>query len=57
MPILLGGFLLAAHIPDAGRLYGIVVIVVIVSVLVHASLVPAIADWLHVPMRTIEPEP
>ena len=57
VPILLGSFLLAAHIPDAQRLYGIVVIVVAFSVLVQASLVPTAAALLHVPMRTIEPEP
>ena len=57
VPILLGSFLLAAHIPDAQRLYGIVVIVVAFSVLVQASLTPTAAALLHVPMRTIEPEP
>ena len=41
VPILLGEFLRAAHIADAERLYGIVVVVVAFSVLVQGSSVPA----------------
>ena len=57
VPILLGSFLLAAHVPDARRLYGIVAVVVVFSVVVQGSLTPAAARLLRVPMRTIEPEP
>jgi cell volume regulation protein A len=57
VPILLGGFILAAHVEHAARLYGIVVIVVAFSVLVQGSLVPAVARWLQLPMRTAAPEP
>jgi cell volume regulation protein A len=57
VPILLGSFLLAAHVPDAERLYGIVVVVVVSSVLVQGSLVPAVARALHLPMRTTPTEP
>jgi cell volume regulation protein A len=57
VPILLGGFILAAHVHDAPRLYGIVIIVVVFSVLLQGSLVPAVAGWLHLPMRTTAPEP
>ena len=57
MPILLGSFLLAARIPGAERLYGIVVVVVLLSVLVQGSLVPAVAGLLHLPMRTTTTEP
>ena len=57
VPILLGSFLLAAHVPGAGRLYGIVAVVVVFSVVVQGSLTPAAARLLHVPMRAIEPEP
>ena len=57
VPILLGSFLLAARLPDADRLYGVVVVVVVFSVVVQGSLVPAVARLLHLPMRTIEPEP
>jgi potassium/hydrogen antiporter len=37
VPILLGSFLLAAHIPGAGCLYGIVAVVVMFSVIVQAA--------------------
>ena len=57
VPILLGSFLLAAHVPDAERLYGIVAVVVVFSVVVQGSLTPAAARLLRVPMRVIEPEP
>jgi cell volume regulation protein A len=57
VPILLGSFLLAAHVPAAGRLYGIVAVVVVFSVVVQGSLVPAAARLLRIQMRTIEPEP
>ena len=57
VPILLGSFLLDAHLADAQRLYGIVIVVVMVSVVVQGSLVPAVTAWLHLPMRFLEPEP
>ena len=57
MPILLASYLLAATVPQASRLYGIVVIVVVFSVLVQGSLIPTAAKVLHVPMRTVQPEP
>ena len=57
VPILLGSFLLAAHVPGAERLYGIVAVVVVFSVVVQGSLTPAAARLLHVPMRTVAPEP
>jgi potassium/hydrogen antiporter len=57
VPILLGTFLLAAHVPDAERLYGIVAVVVVFSVVVQGSLIPAAARLLRVQMRTVEPEP
>jgi potassium/hydrogen antiporter len=57
VPILLGSFLLVAPVPEAQRLYGVVVIVVAFSVVVQGGLVPFIADRLGVPMRTVEPEP
>jgi cell volume regulation protein A len=57
VPILLGELLRATHRPDAERLYGIVVVVVIFSVLVQGSLVPAVGRWLRLPMRSLEPEP
>ena len=41
MPILLGTFLLDPAVPDGPRLYGIVIVVVVASVLVQGSTVPA----------------
>jgi potassium/hydrogen antiporter len=57
VPILLGSFLLAEHVAQAERLYGVVVVVVIFSVVVQGSLVPAAAHLLRLPVRTVEPEP
>jgi cell volume regulation protein A len=57
VPILLGIFLVAAHVPDSQRLYGIVAVVVVFSVVVQGSLVPAAARLLRVPMSPVEPEP
>jgi potassium/hydrogen antiporter len=57
VPILLGSFLLAAGVPGAQRLYGIVAVAVVFSVVVQGSLVPAAARLLRVPMRPAEPEP
>jgi potassium/hydrogen antiporter len=57
VPILLGDLLLAADVPDAERLYGIVVVVVIFSVVVQGSLVSTVARLLRVPMQPVRPEP
>jgi cell volume regulation protein A len=57
VPILLGGLIVAEGVPDDHRLYGIVVVVVVLSVVVQGSLVPSVAHRLGVPMRLVEPEP
>lgn len=57
VPILLGELLRAAHIPDAERLYGIVVVVVVFSVLVQGGAVPGVARLLRLPMRTVQTRP
>ncbi|MEO8850585.1 MAG: cation:proton antiporter [Allobranchiibius sp.] len=57
VPILLGDMLLNSGVPDAARLYGIVVVVVILSVAVQGTLVPSVTQRLKLPMHTIEPEP
>jgi cell volume regulation protein A len=57
VPILLGSFLLAEHSAEGERLYGIVIVVVMFSVIVQGSLAPVVARWLKVPMRVIEPQP
>ncbi len=57
VPILLGSFLLGARLADADRLYGIVVVVVVFSVIVQGSLLPSVAQALKLPIRLIEPQP
>jgi cell volume regulation protein A len=57
VPILLGELLREAHVPGAERLYGIVVVVVVFSVLVQGGLVPSMVRWLKLPVETVEPEP
>jgi potassium/hydrogen antiporter len=57
VPLLLGALVLSEGVPEASRVYGIVVVVVVVSVVVQGSLVPTIAKRLKVPMRLREPEP
>jgi cell volume regulation protein A len=57
VPILLGSFLVTAHVPGAQRLYGIIIVVVACSVVVQGGLVPVVARRLGVPMNTIAPEP
>jgi cell volume regulation protein A len=55
VPLLLGSML----VPLAGgsRLYAVVVVVVLVSVLGQGTLVPTAARLLHVGMRMVAPEP
>lgn len=55
VPILLGSFLLAADVPEADRLYGIVVVVATFSVLVQGSLVPAAIRLLRLPTQPPSP--
>jgi potassium/hydrogen antiporter len=57
VPILLTTFLVSAHVPEAARLYGIIVVLVTFSVVVQGGLVPTAARRFRVPMRTVEPEP
>lgn len=57
VPILLATFVLAAGIPDSNRVYGIVFVVVLVSVIVQGGLVPTFARLFKVPMHTVELEP
>jgi cell volume regulation protein A len=57
VPILLGSFLLSVRIPDTQRLYGIVIVVVVFSVVVQGSLVPAVARILAVPMHDVDTQP
>jgi cell volume regulation protein A len=57
VPILLGTFVLTSGKPDGSRIYAIIFVVVAFSVLVQGGLVPSVARWCRVPMRTVEPEP
>lgn len=57
VPILLGTYILEADGPDARRVYQIVFIVVLVSVLVQGGLVPTFARLFNVPMTVAEPRP
>ncbi len=59
VPLLLGLLLVTAHAPDAARLYGIVVVVVVFSVMVQGTLVPLLASRLHLSARDpgADPDP
>jgi len=57
VPILLGMFILNARVAGASRVYAIIVIVVLVSVVLQGGLVPLFARLFRVPMRVIEPHP
>jgi cell volume regulation protein A len=51
VPILLAAFGLLQAVDEADRIYGIVFVVVLVSVLGQGTLVPAVARRLGIPMR------
>jgi cell volume regulation protein A len=57
VPILLAAFALLEHANDAERIYGIVFVVVLFSVIVQGSTMPWVARRLKVPMRLIERAP
>lgn len=51
VPVLLGLLLVEAHVADSERVYRIVFVVVLVSVVVQGGTVPLAAKLLRVPMR------
>jgi len=57
VPILLGIFILTADVDHASRIYAIIVVVVLVSVMLQGGLVPLFASVLRVPMRVVQQEP
>ncbi|HEX7083122.1 MAG TPA: cation:proton antiporter [Gaiellaceae bacterium] len=57
VPILLAAFALAAHVTDAHRLYETVFVVVLASVVVQGSSIPAAARLFRVEMRRTTPTP
>lgn len=54
VPILLGALAVLADVDNSQRLYGIVFIVVLFSVIVQGASVPVVAERLHVPFRRID---
>ncbi|WP_088319922.1 cation:proton antiporter [Kineosporia sp. R_H_3] len=57
VPVLLGTYILTTHDPGALRVYDVVFVVVLFSVVVSGGLVPWLATRLGLPMRVVEPEP
>jgi potassium/hydrogen antiporter len=55
VPILLAAFAVLGSVPDAKRVYGIVFVVVLLSVVVQGTLVPVVARALRIPMREHAP--
>jgi cell volume regulation protein A len=55
VPILLAAFAVIAGVNQADRIYGIVFVVVLFSVVVQGTSIPFIAGHLGVPMRIAEP--
>jgi cell volume regulation protein A len=55
VPILLGLFILGTDLPDAARLYRIIFVVVLVSVVLQGGTVPLAARLLRIPMQGAEP--
>ena len=54
VPILLGTFAITAGAPDAERIYGVIFVVVTLSVVIQGSSVPAVAKRLGIPMTKVE---
>jgi potassium/hydrogen antiporter len=54
VPILLGALAVLSGVEDAGRLYGIVFIVVLFSVVVQGASVPIVARRLRIPFRRVD---
>jgi potassium/hydrogen antiporter len=57
VPILLATFMYAAHLPDYRRLYGVVFVVVLFSVVVQGTSVLPLARRLHLRMHQVALEP
>jgi potassium/hydrogen antiporter len=54
VPILLGALAVLAEVDDAGRIYGIVFVVVLFSVVVQGATISLVAERLEVPLRRID---
>lgn len=57
VPLLLGSLVVGSSVGGGERLYGVVVVVVLVSVVLQGALVPVVARWSGVRMQTVELEP
>lgn len=57
VPILLGTFIITADIAHDLQLFDIIFVVVAFSVIVQGSLVPLVARWCRVPMRSVPLQP
>jgi cell volume regulation protein A len=57
VPILLGMAIVESGTPGAARAYQVIFVIVGFSVTVQGGLVPALAQRLGIPLRSIEPEP
>jgi cell volume regulation protein A len=57
VPLLLGSFLVDRGLEGGTRLYGVVVVVVLVSVVLQAAFVPTVARWFGIRMQAVELEP
>ncbi len=57
VPILLGTFVVTSGAQDSHRIYDVIFVVVLFSVVVQGGLVPTVATRLKMPMRVVEPEP
>jgi cell volume regulation protein A len=55
VPILLAAFAVIADVDEASRIYGIVFVVVLLSVVVQGASIPFVAPRLGVPMRLADP--
>ena len=51
VPILLGALVVLAEVEGAARLYGIIFVVVLCSVVVQGASIPYVARWLRIPFR------
>lgn len=57
VPILLGTYVLVEGTHDARKIYDLIFVVVLVSVVFQGGLVPTVAKLVKVPMRVNAPEP
>ncbi|UTI63390.1 cation:proton antiporter [Paraconexibacter antarcticus] len=55
VPILLAAFAVLGHVPDSQRIYDVVFVVVLASVVIQGGLVPTVAARLRIPMQ-LQPE-